>query len=289
MLRKGKEEIVFTKVGFKTFRVHPVLMPRLHRHEEIEFNFVERGSMSYLHHGGFVTIPARQLTVFWAAFPHRLVALQKGTILHVVNVPLRWFLQSTVPDNFKQIIMRGDMLVETNPDQTELDLGLLNRWHADLQSDSSERRSIVELEIEVRLRRLALTGKPVVATRMSKARVVKFGRALADSSHVGKAVEMALFTAENYTRPLRAKDIAGVVHLHPNYATSLFRGMFGMRLRDYLTRQRVAHAQRLVMTTDMKFLDIALASGFGSASRFYAAFRRVCGQTPRHYRATYRR
>ena len=288
MSRKGKEEVVFVEVGFQTFRRHPTPMPRLHRHEEIEFNFVERGAVTYLHHGEFVSIPARQMTVFWAAFPHRLVEIQKDTIMHVVNVPLRWFFQAQFPDRFTQAILRGDMIAETVADQTRLDLGQLNRWHADLQTDNTERRSIVELEIEVRLRRLALTGKPVQARRLAKVKAVKTGRGLADSSQLGNAVKMALFIAENYTQPLRAKDIAGIVHLHPNYATNVFRGMFGMRLRDYLTRQRVAHAQRLVMTTDMKFLDIALASGFGSASRFYAAFRRVCGKAPRHYRETHR-
>ena len=289
MSRKGKEDIVFTHVGFTTFRVQPMIMPRLHRHEEIEFNFVERGAMTYLHHGGFVTVPARRMMVFWAAFPHRLVKVQRGTVLHVVNLPLQWFLQAQLPDRFTQAILRGDIVAETAADQTRLDLAILNRWHADLQTDNPERRSIVELEVEARLRRLALTGKPAVVTRPTKAKALKVGRALMDSSHLGKAVEMALFIAENYTQPLQAKDIAGVVHLHPNYATTLFRGLFGMRLRDYLTRQRVAHAQRLVMTTDMKFLDIALASGFGSASRFYAAFHRVCGKAPRHYRETHRR
>lgn len=288
MSRKGKEEIVFTQVGFKTFCVQPIPMPRLHRHEEIEFNFVERGELTYLHHGEFANVPAQKMTVFWAAFPHRLIEVRAGTILHVVNVPLRWFLQAQLPERFTQSILRGDMIAETVVDQSRLDLGLLNHWHTDLETDQPERRSIVELEVEARLRRLALTGKPVVAARLAKVKAKKVGRGLIDSTQIGKAVEMALFIAENYTQPLRAKDIADVVHLHPNYATNVFRGMFGMRLRDYLTRQRVAHAQRLVMTTDMKFLDIALASGFGSASRFYAAFQRVCGKAPRHYRETHR-
>ena len=289
MSPKGKEEVVFVKVGFQTFRRRPTPMPRLHRHEEIEFNFVERGWLTYLHHGEVVSVPARQMTVFWAAFPHRLIETHTDTIMHVVNVPLRWFLGAKLPERFTQSILRGDMITETGVDQNRLDLGILNRWHADLESDSAERRSIVELEMEARLRRLALTGRLVSATQLSRAKAAQVARGRVDSSQLGKAVEMALFIAENYTQPLQAKDIAGVVHLHPNYATNVFRGMFGMRLRDYLTRQRVAHAQRLVMTTDMKFLDIALAAGFGSASRFYAAFQRVCGKSPRHYRETHRR
>ena len=45
-------------------------------------------------------------------------------------------------------------------------------------------------------------------------------------------------------------------------------------------------AERLLATTDMKIVDIAFASGFGSASRFYSAFEALCRQSPKKYRAT---
>jgi transcriptional regulator GlxA family with amidase domain len=53
---------------------------------------------------------------------------------------------------------------------------------------------------------------------------------------------------------------------------------------DYLTQYRVAHAQRLLVTTDLPVLEIALACGFNSLSRFYAAFKKICGRSPRTYR-----
>ncbi len=53
---------------------------------------------------------------------------------------------------------------------------------------------------------------------------------------------------------------------------------------EHLTFHRIAHAQRLLATTDAKVIDVANESGFPSLSRFYAAFRSVCGQTPNAFR-----
>ena len=48
------------------------------------------------------------------------------------------------------------------------------------------------------------------------------------------------------------------------------------------------HAQRELVTSDAKVLAVALDAGFGSLSRFNAAFRAICGCSPRDYRAMHR-
>jgi len=54
---------------------------------------------------------------------------------------------------------------------------------------------------------------------------------------------------------------------------------------EYLTRLRVSHAQRLLITTDLKVLDIAMESGFASVAPFYAAFAaHTPGLRPLDYR-----
>jgi hypothetical protein len=73
----------------------------------------------------------------------------------------------------------------------------------------------------------------------------------------------------------------------PDDGTDLlvFKSVFGMSIVEYITRHRVSHAQRLLVLTEAGVLDIALEAGFGSASQFYTAFERLCGQTPSEYRA----
>jgi AraC-like DNA-binding protein len=69
---------------------------------------------------------------------------------------------------------------------------------------------------------------------------------------------------------------------------SLFRKTFGMTLIDCVTQHRLSHAQRLLAVTDEKSVDVAIASGFNSLSRFNEAFKKSCGCSPRQYRDQHR-
>jgi transcriptional regulator GlxA family with amidase domain len=66
----------------------------------------------------------------------------------------------------------------------------------------------------------------------------------------------------------------------------VFRQAYGVSLLSYLTQHRVAHAQQQLATSNLGVLEIGLAAGFGSASRFYSAFRAACGMSPGAYRAS---
>ena len=99
---------------------------------------------------------------------------------------------------------------------------------------------------------------------------------------------MAAFIAENYTRKLTTDEIGRAVKLHPNYAMGLFKKTFGLSLIDYVTQHRISHVQRLLATTDVKIVEVALDSGFNSISRFNEAFKRACNCSPREYRRHHR-
>jgi AraC-like DNA-binding protein len=69
---------------------------------------------------------------------------------------------------------------------------------------------------------------------------------------------------------------------------NLFRRTFGTTITTFITHHRITHAQRLLVTTDDAILDIALAAGFQSLSRFNEAFKQTCGCPPRDYRRAHR-
>jgi AraC family transcriptional regulator, melibiose operon regulatory protein len=95
---------------------------------------------------------------------------------------------------------------------------------------------------------------------------------------------MAEYIGERFREPLTVAEIAAAVDLNANYAMTAFREGCGLSLWEYVTRLRISHAQRLLLTTDWTVERIALDCGFGAVSRFYAAFKRLCGVTPRQYR-----
>lgn len=267
-------------LGLTGWRGQPGLMGRPHRHNEVELNVIEEGAVSYLFGGTPVTLTAGRLAFFWAAVPHRIVALAPATTLCWLTIPLALVLQWRLPEALTSRILYGRPVVEVDrgPAQGTLDAILARQWLDDVRDTGVERRRIALLEIEARLRRLALSLTVDTPDIMAPAGLGRSAR----------AERMARYIAGHYAEDLTVGDVARAAGLHPNYAMRIFRQTFGMSVVDYLTHYRVADAQRLLATTDLNVLDVALESGFGSPSRFYVAFRRVCGQAPREYRATLR-
>lgn len=263
--------------GFATGR-GPQLFEAFHRHNEIELLFVERGRLTFLFGRGREEIRAGGFAVFWGAMPHKLIAIERGSQSHWLTVPLAWFLQWDLPAPLASVL-KGALLREPDSKTAPAELERFKQWHADLASPAPERRKVVLLEVEARLRRLAQTLAATRAPRRSPA---------VAAGVEGRVERLSVFVAAHYREPLRVAEIAAAAGLNPEYATTLFRRTLGLSLVEYLTEHRISHAQRLLTTTDRKVLDIALDAGFGSLSRFYEAFTAACGVTPRKFRAQHR-
>jgi AraC-like DNA-binding protein len=91
--------------------------------------------------------------------------------------------------------------------------------------------------------------------------------------------------AKNHNRPVSVRDIAKESGMTREYAMRVFVRATGTTIHEYLLRYRIAAAQRLLATGDAKIGAIAQDSGFSSVAPFYAAFHRICGQSPQRYRA----
>ncbi|MGN6371095.1 MAG: helix-turn-helix domain-containing protein [Phycisphaerae bacterium] len=270
----------FAPYGFTCVRWCPTRMQRPDRHNEIEMNFLETGWVTYLIGGRKVRIEAGQLTAFWAALPHQVVDCGDEPEYFVATLPLSWFLQCKLPEAFVQSLLSGQMASENDPQQAEADARLFADWTVDLATPGAGLMEAVLLEMEARLLRMALAKPEATPKSTSPATVTDTG--------FNKAEQMAQMIARRYVEPLTIEMIADSVSLHPNYAMSLFRKAFGMTLIDYLTQHRVSHAERLLVTTDEKIVQVAIESGFGSMSRFSEAFQRACHCSPREYRCRYR-
>jgi len=255
-------------------------MPRPDHHNEVEINFLETGSLTYLLGGQKLVVEASRFSVFWAAIPHQVVDFEATTRYFVATVPFSHFLQFDLPDEFVQPLLRGACFSETDLQRSAMDVALFNQWERDLQAPTPQAKEIVLLEIEARLRRLALTS-PTQASGEGLGRKTRKG---IDKGGLNKVEQMACYIAQHYTDPLTVDQIGKTVGLHPNYAMNLFKKTFGTTLIDYLTHHRISHAQRLLATTDEKIVEIALRSGFNSVSRFNDAFRKACKCAPRDYR-----
>lgn len=252
-----------------------------HQHDDIEVNLVTEGRMRYLFGGTPVDVAAGQVAIFWATMPHRLINSPQNNRAYVcwLHLPLPVVLQWGLPETAVNGLLSGQPVLRSASDGHRLDAASFVRWATDLRGGSPELRDVVHLEIQAQLRRLfAAAGNGARATAPPSA-------TKGAESHV---TVMAQYAASHFREAVSVSDVARAANLHPNYAMGVFHEVLGTTIGNYLTHWRVADAQRLLITTAMTANQVAAATGFGSASSFYAAFAHSCRMPPGEYRRRYR-
>jgi AraC family transcriptional regulator, melibiose operon regulatory protein len=258
-------------------------MPRADRHNELELNLVDAGSLTYLLGGRRVSLRPRHLAAFWAATPHQVLLSHEVSFYYVVTVPLAWVLGWGLPEPFVQRLLAGTVVEEPDDRVADLDMARFAQWHVDLGPGRDGGEEPVLLEVKARLLRLAASTRGTARDRRVQRVLATAGEAAPTNVE-----RMASVIARKYRDPIGLDDVAREVGLHPDYAASLFRRTFGVTPTRFIVQHRIMHAQRELVTSDAKILAVALDAGFGSSSRFNAAFRAFCGCSPREYRTMHR-
>ena len=262
----------FSPYGFACELWTPARMPRPDRHNEIELNLLTAGTLTYLLGGHRTTIEAAKVGVFWAAIPHQIVQFEGEAPYFVVTLPLSEFLRTGLDLNLVNRVLQGELLIDSAPEET--DELVFQRWEQDLQDGAPTLERAARLEVQARLLRFArrISNRPAARS----------------APMLSRADQLACYIAKNYQQPLTSQSIADANGVHPNYAMGLFRQTFGTTMTSFIIQHRISHAQRLLVTTDDTILNVALASGFQSLSRFNEAFKAACGCSPRIYRKMHR-
>jgi AraC-like DNA-binding protein len=84
--------------------------------------------------------------------------------------------------------------------------------------------------------------------------------------------------------PWSVEEVAKAVGLSRSAFTSRFRQQVGESPKRYVTRSRLAHAARLLDTTDATLAEIARLAGYESEFSFGKAFKQTLGVAPGAYR-----
>lgn len=261
-------------VGFMVLRRNPrYRMAAAHTHSSIELNFLQTGRLVYLHGGVRRTIAAGRLALFWAGVPHQTISTGELANGIWVQLPLAWVLQWKLPRDASSRLLAGEFF------QLPYDPELPERWLRYHNSGEADQRAVLLLELHAMLARVALELPPGPA---AEAGARNTAATSGGDEHISR---VTAFIARHYHEDeLALDDIARVVNLRPHYLTTLFKRHCHVGLWEYVTRLRISHAQRLLVTTDLRVLDVAMESGFSSLAPFYNAFTRYCGMRPLAFR-----
>jgi AraC family L-rhamnose operon transcriptional activator RhaR len=96
--------------------------------------------------------------------------------------------------------------------------------------------------------------------------------------------DVVRYLRDNYSRPLRIRDVAAQVHLSERHVQRVFREVMGVSIKDYLTEYRLGVAKQLLLNGQMSIGEVAYASGYGDVRHFITLFRQRTGLTPAVYR-----
>ena len=88
----------------------------------------------------------------------------------------------------------------------------------------------------------------------------------------------------HYGSPLSLTELSAQIPMSRENCCRFFRQMTGCTISQYLNDYRISRSIHLMKNTDLSVSSIASLSGFSSASRFAAAFRKKTGLSPSEYR-----
>ncbi len=88
----------------------------------------------------------------------------------------------------------------------------------------------------------------------------------------------------NMSKPISLKSIATQFSVNPNYLSTLFKKEVKMTLTEYINKQRVSIAVKMLNTKDMQIQDIAWYVGINDVNYFTKLFKKIIGYTPTEYK-----
>jgi len=103
-----------------------------------------------------------------------------------------------------------------------------------------------------------------------------------DAKRLSRVTE---FVDASMDRDFTVKDLASVACMSPAHFSRSFKAATGTAPHEYVSRQRLDLAKRLLVGSDRPLIDIAYTAGFSSQANFNRAFRKAVGTTPSLYRA----
>lgn len=90
---------------------------------------------------------------------------------------------------------------------------------------------------------------------------------------------------EGYASELSVSRIAEEVFLTPNYISLLFKKETGRTITDYITQIRIGKAKELLLTTDLKVMEISERVGYENPHYFSTVFKKTTGLHPLKFRS----
>lgn len=93
------------------------------------------------------------------------------------------------------------------------------------------------------------------------------------------------YIEDHYQDNLSLEKVAASVYLHPVYFSQLFKKVTGQGYKEYVIQLRLEQAKTLLVTSQLKVVEVAERVGYSDLRHFTQIFRKVVQVTPSEYRS----
>lgn len=168
-------------------------------------------------------------------------------------------------------LLKCDYSLEVPPEEQHYVTGLFDRLLASreaghLTSAFLSRTALLEI-VSYFLEKQAAAGKLAAAASVELERISAVLSYM--ERHLGESITL--------------KELAEVVHVHPNYFAQYFKSVMGMPPLKYMNRMRLEKAKQLLMDNDLSVGEVAERVGI-QLGHFSKTFKAYTGLSPTAYR-----
>jgi len=254
-------ENIFTRIFPRSYTFGP------HHHDFFEINYIKKGWCSLFFAGKPVFLTKGDCIVIMPGKPHFFKVAEQGeTALLQMSFSIKdkLIIEDVFQDKKNQNFLKF-------PSSEELPqcLGSIGKR---LNSNSP----LKEQYIQLKLKELMILLK--------EAALNKHG---GNERNTNAAAAME-YLENNFVADINLEELGNELGISSRGLRKIFRKEYGTSPIETLTELRLAKAEKLLAETNLKIIDIALASGFHSAQWFSRVFCKKIGMTPLHYRSLFK-
>lgn len=116
---------------------------------------------------------------------------------------------------------------------------------------------------------------------------VKMKLVLKEKKKSPRLARMVSYIEDHLNEKIELADIARHVNVSRTYASAIFKEELGITISEFILKERMLEAKRLLRETDMTVSAIADSLAFCSQSYFTKNFSATQGMTPAEYRKSF--
>ena len=99
-----------------------------------------------------------------------------------------------------------------------------------------------------------------------------------------QVTEALSYIDRNYHNDIRLEDVAKEIHLSVGYLSRIFKQETGYSFKEWINRVRIEKAKELIISTDLRYYEVAERVGYKDYKYFAAYFNKFCGCSAKEFK-----